>query len=155
MRELHAGVAASFGERAEAHRVVASEGVRIAELDGFGRDAPMLGRERGHALLDRSRGDFRRHAVEVGSRRGGGRRGVGYLRGIGRGDAHEVQRHAKLFRDDLRDLGEEPLPHLTREPDARDAGVPYAYFDPSKPKRLWPPFASAGTLPSTHPPGAC
>ena len=34
-----------------------------------------------------------------------------------------------------------------REPDARDAGVPYAYFDPSKPKRLWPPFGSAGTLP--------
>jgi hypothetical protein len=34
-----------------------------------------------------------------------------------------------------------------REPDARDAGVPYAYYDPSKPKRLWPPFGSPGTLP--------
>ena len=41
-----------------------------------------------------------------------------------------------------------------REPDARDAGVPYAYYDPSKPKRLWPPFGSAGTLPVdwTNPP---
>ena len=37
--------------------------------------------------------------------------------------------------------------YSAREPDARDAGVPYAYFDPSKPKRLWPPFGSAGTLP--------
>ena len=41
-----------------------------------------------------------------------------------------------------------------REPDARDAGVPYAYYDPSKPKRLWPPLGSAGTLPVgwTNPP---
>jgi hypothetical protein len=41
-----------------------------------------------------------------------------------------------------------------REPDARDAGVPYSYFDPSKPKRLWPPFGAAGTLPVdwTNPP---
>ena len=41
-----------------------------------------------------------------------------------------------------------------REPDARDAGVPYAYFDPSKPARLWPPFGSARTLPVdwTNPP---
>ncbi len=34
-----------------------------------------------------------------------------------------------------------------REPDARDAGVAYAYFDPSKPNRLWPPFGSPPTLP--------
>jgi hypothetical protein len=34
-----------------------------------------------------------------------------------------------------------------REPDAREAGVPYSYFDPSKPDRLWPPFGSSGTLP--------
>ncbi len=34
-----------------------------------------------------------------------------------------------------------------REPDARDAGVPYSYFNPSKPKRLWPKFGSPGTLP--------
>jgi hypothetical protein len=42
----------------------------------------------------------------------------------------------------------------TREPDARDAGIPYAYYDPSKPKRLWPPLGSAGTLPVgwTNPP---
>jgi hypothetical protein len=41
-----------------------------------------------------------------------------------------------------------------REPDARDAGVPYAYFDPAKPKRLWPPFGSTGALPVdwTNPP---
>ena len=40
------------------------------------------------------------------------------------------------------------------EPDARDAGVPYSYYDPSKPKRLWPPYGSAGTLPVdwTNPP---
>jgi hypothetical protein len=41
-----------------------------------------------------------------------------------------------------------------REPDARDAGVPYAYFDPSRPKNLWPPFGSAGAMPVdwTNPP---
>jgi hypothetical protein len=41
-----------------------------------------------------------------------------------------------------------------REPDAADAGVPYSYYDPSKPKRLWPPYGSAGTLPVdwTNPP---
>jgi hypothetical protein len=33
------------------------------------------------------------------------------------------------------------------EPDAKDAGVPYSYFDASKPKRLWPKFGSPGTLP--------
>ena len=54
----------------------------------------------------------RRHAVDVGSRRGRGRRGVGHLGGVGRGDAHPVERHAELFRHDLRDLGEQPLPHL-------------------------------------------
>ena len=41
-----------------------------------------------------------------------------------------------------------------REPDARDAGVPYAYFDPSRPKNLWPPFGTAEALPVdwTNPP---
>jgi hypothetical protein len=34
-----------------------------------------------------------------------------------------------------------------REPDARDAGAPYSYFDPSKPSKLWPPLGSANTLP--------
>ena len=34
-----------------------------------------------------------------------------------------------------------------REPDAQDAGVPYAYFDPSRPRKLWPPFGSSGALP--------
>ncbi len=34
-----------------------------------------------------------------------------------------------------------------REPDARQAGIPYSYYDPSKPNRLWPPFGSAGALP--------
>jgi hypothetical protein len=34
-----------------------------------------------------------------------------------------------------------------REPDARDAGIPYSYHDPSKPNRLWPPYGSAATLP--------
>ena len=34
-----------------------------------------------------------------------------------------------------------------RQPDAREAGVPYSYFYPSKPGRLWPPFGSSGTLP--------
>ncbi len=34
-----------------------------------------------------------------------------------------------------------------REPDARDAGAPYSYFDPSKPMKLWPPLGSANTLP--------
>ena len=36
-----------------------------------------------------------------------------------------------------------------REPDAKDAGAPYAYFDPSRPARLWPPFGSAGASRST------
>lgn len=42
-----------------------------------------------------------------------------------------------------------------REPDARDAGAPYSYFDASKPKLgLWPKFGSPGTLPVSldHPP---
>ncbi|HZZ62800.1 MAG TPA: hypothetical protein VFE63_16830 [Roseiarcus sp.] len=41
-----------------------------------------------------------------------------------------------------------------REPDARDAGAPYAYFDPSRPRNLWPPFGSPAALPVdwTNPP---
>jgi hypothetical protein len=42
-----------------------------------------------------------------------------------------------------------------REPDAKDAGVPYSYFDPSKPKLgLSPKFGSPSTLPvsSKNPP---
>ena len=35
-----------------------------------------------------------------------------------------------------------------REPDAKDAGAPYSFFDPSKPDRgLWPPFGAPDTLP--------
>ena len=35
-----------------------------------------------------------------------------------------------------------------REPDAKDAGAPYSFFDPSKPVRgLWPTFGAPGTLP--------
>ena len=35
-----------------------------------------------------------------------------------------------------------------REPDAKDAGAPYSFFDPSKPVRgLWPAFGAPGTLP--------
>ncbi|MBV8662894.1 MAG: hypothetical protein JO107_07310, partial [Hyphomicrobiales bacterium] len=33
------------------------------------------------------------------------------------------------------------------EPDAKNAGVPYGYFDPAKPRKLWPPFGSKETLP--------
>ena len=42
-----------------------------------------------------------------------------------------------------------------REPDARDAGAPYSYFDASKPKLgLWPTFGLPDTLPVSmnHPP---
>jgi hypothetical protein len=42
-----------------------------------------------------------------------------------------------------------------REPDAKDEGAPYSYFDASKPKRgLWPKFGSPRTLPVRihHPP---
>jgi hypothetical protein len=36
----------------------------------------------------------------------------------------------------------------SREPDARDAGVPYSYFDASKPQLgLWPEYGSPETLP--------
>ncbi|MFY9972147.1 MAG: hypothetical protein WAK41_22340 [Roseiarcus sp.] len=40
------------------------------------------------------------------------------------------------------------------EPDAKDAGAPYSYFDPSKPKKLWPPLGTANTMPVdwTNPP---
>src|SRR5271166_231608 len=34
-----------------------------------------------------------------------------------------------------------------REPDAKDAGAPYSYFDPAKPAKLWPPFGSKDTAP--------
>ena len=34
-----------------------------------------------------------------------------------------------------------------REPDAREPGAPYGFFDPSRPAKLWPPFGSADTLP--------
>ncbi|HJQ23891.1 MAG TPA: hypothetical protein VKA60_08230 [Blastocatellia bacterium] len=43
----------------------------------------------------------------------------------------------------------------TREPDARDAGVPYSYFNASKPRLgLWPQFGSPDTFPVSrdHPP---
>ena len=43
------------------------------------------------------------------------------------------------------------------EPDARDAGAPYSYFDSRKPALgLWPPFGSRDTLPVSldHPPKA-
>ena len=33
------------------------------------------------------------------------------------------------------------------EPDAKDAGAPYGYFDSAKPSKLWPPFGSPETLP--------
>jgi len=41
-----------------------------------------------------------------------------------------------------------------REPDARDAGAPYSYFDPAKPAKLWPPLGSKETAPVdwTNPP---
>jgi hypothetical protein len=42
-----------------------------------------------------------------------------------------------------------------REPDAKDAGAPYSYFDASKPELgLWPAFGAPGTLPvsSDNPP---
>lgn len=42
-----------------------------------------------------------------------------------------------------------------REPDAKDAGAPYSYFDSSKPQLgLWPEWGSAETLPVSlnHPP---
>ena len=112
VRELHPRQTAGLGQRVEFHRMVAGEGIAVAELDGLRRNAPMLGGECGHARLDRAGGDVRRHTVEIGTRRGGGRRSVGNLRRVGRGDADEMQRHAELFGDDLRHLGEQPLPHL-------------------------------------------
>ena len=112
VRRLHARQTAGLRKLAEAHGDIAREDPPVAELDRLGRDVPRMGRKSGHSRLDRAGSDFRRHAVEVGSRRGGGRRGVGNLGRIGRGDAHEMQWNAKLFRNDLRDLGEQPLPHL-------------------------------------------
>jgi hypothetical protein len=34
-----------------------------------------------------------------------------------------------------------------REPDAKDAGAPYGFFDPAQPAKLWPPYGSADALP--------
>jgi hypothetical protein len=34
-----------------------------------------------------------------------------------------------------------------REPDAKDAGAPYGFFDASRVAKLWPPFGAADTLP--------
>jgi hypothetical protein len=34
-----------------------------------------------------------------------------------------------------------------REPDAKDAGAPYSYFNPAEPTKLWPPLGTANTLP--------
>ena len=45
--------------------------------------------------------------------------------------------------DDVPPAGE----GASREPDARDDGVPYSYFNPSRPAHLWPPFGTAGALP--------
>ncbi len=46
-------------------------------------------------------------------------------------------------------------PASAGEPDAKDAGAPYSYFDASKPKLgLWPQFGAPGTAPVSldHPP---
>src|SRR3984957_13142905 len=46
-------------------------------------------------------------------------------------------------------------PAIPGEPDAKDAGAPYSYFNPSKPNLgLWPQFGSPGALPVSldHPP---
>ena len=43
----------------------------------------------------------------------------------------------------------------SREPDAKDSGAPYSYFDAAKPKLgLWPTFGLPDTLPvsMSHPP---
>jgi len=41
-----------------------------------------------------------------------------------------------------------------REPDARDAGAPYSFFDAAKPAKLWPPLGAKDTAPVdwTNPP---
>ena len=41
-----------------------------------------------------------------------------------------------------------------REPDAKDAGAPYGFFDPQRPAKLFPPFGAPDTLPvdATNPP---
>jgi hypothetical protein len=41
-----------------------------------------------------------------------------------------------------------------REPDAKDAGAPYGFFDPQRPAKLLPPFGAPDTLPvdATNPP---
>ena len=74
--------------------------------------AVVRGRERREALADLPRGVLRGLAVQVAAGRRRGRRGVGDLLRVGRGDAHAVEIDAELVRDDLRDLGVEPLAHL-------------------------------------------
>ena len=39
----------------------------------------------------------------------------------------------------------------TCEPDARDAGARYSYFDPVRPMKLWPPLGSPGTTAGQSP----
>ena len=61
---------------------------------------------------DLPRGILRRLAVEIAAGgRGGGRR-IRDLARVGGGRAHVREADAELVRDDLRDLGIEPLPHL-------------------------------------------
>ena len=71
-----------------------------------------LGGEVDQPLLDLPRRVLRRHAVEVGAGRGGGRRGVRHLAGRRRGDLHLVDVDLELFGHHLRHLDVEPLPHL-------------------------------------------
>ena len=78
-----------------------------------GATAMLLAGERNEPLPDRARGRLRRLAVQIAARRGGGRRGVGHLAGVGRGDAHLARAATLQFLgDDLRDLGVQALAHL-------------------------------------------
>src|SRR5215470_1481428 len=72
----------------------------------------MPGGERGEALAQRARRRLRGHAIQIASRRSCRGRRVGHLAGVGGGYTDAVDADAQLVRDDLRDLGVEPLTHF-------------------------------------------
>ncbi len=71
-----------------------------------------LARKGDEPLLDRARGSLRRHAVQVGTGRGGGRGRVRHLARIGCSDADGRKRQPELRGHHLRDLDMHALPHL-------------------------------------------
>ena len=92
--------------------LIARDDASAGEVHAFQRHAEMIGRHRGHAAPDRLGRVARRHTVEVGTGRGGGRRGVRHLVRRGRRNRDVAKPHAEHLGHHLGDLDEQALPHL-------------------------------------------